>query len=221
MLKTISKLSLILMFFTVLLQADFTQDQKIATSIDILKSSKIHIPAKILKNAKAIAVIPNLKNGGLFINGSYGTGVLSIKESDGNWSDPSFISFRNLSFGLQAGIKSTDAIIVFESRRSLDGIADEKVTLSFNIGGTILQNGQDMSRKTDAKLSANIYMYGESSGLFLNFMSISNGIMYINDDMNDAYYGELIDTNSLLDGYLQSKKREVLEFQKVLSDLTK
>ncbi len=221
MLKIIYKLSIILIVLTVSLQAGLSENQKISTSMEILKSSHIKIPQNILKNAKAIAIIPNLKRGGLLFGGSYGSGILSIKQPDGIWSDPSFITFRNASFGLQAGVESTDAIIIFETRRSLDGIADGKVTISFNAGIAAVKNGQYMSRKTDANLAADIYVYGKSSGIFVGLMSIGSGNLYINDESNDEYYDTLVNTESLLSGYLQSKKQQVVNFQKLLLKYTR
>ncbi len=221
MLKNIFKLFALSALVVVTLQANFTENQKIETSMNILKNSDIKIPSKILKNAQAIVIIPNLKKGGFLLNGSYGVGVLSIKNSDGSWSDPSFVTFKNLSFGLQAGVNSTDAIMIFETKRGLDGIEDGKATISYNVGVTIVKNGESVSRKTDGKLSANIYLFGKSSGLLLNFMSAGSGVLYVNDEMNDKYYDTLVNTQNLLSGYTQSHKKQVEEFKNILSNFVK
>jgi len=212
---------MILAFFAVVLQADFSEKQMIRTSMDILKKSHVKIPEKVLQNTKAIIVMPNLKKGGFLINAAYGVGVLSIKGSDGVWSDPCFVAFKSLSLGLQAGVESTDAIFMFKSLRSLDGIEDGKVTISFGAGLTIFKNGQNVSRKTDSNLAADIYLFGKSSGLFMDFLSVGSGILYVKDEMNDKYYDNLIDTSYLLNGHLSSNKKQVKEFKNILNDFAK
>ena len=49
------------------------------------------IPMSIIKDAKAIVVVPSSIKFGFFVGGKYGEGVAVIKKEDGSWSYPFFI----------------------------------------------------------------------------------------------------------------------------------
>lgn len=220
MFKKMVKFIVFLSLFAISAEAGLNQDQKVLTSINILQNYDLKIPANVLKNAKAIAIIPNLKSGGFVIAETFGKGILSVKQNDGEWSDPIFVTFTNLRVGLIAGISSTDAIIIFKTRRSLDGIKNNKWTFGLNVGATIIKNGREVSRKTDANLAANIYLYGKSSGLMLNYISLGSGMLSIDDESNDKYYNTLTNAEDLIEGYANSKKPEVKKLKKILTNLT-
>ncbi len=220
MFKTLSKLAVIISFCAVGLYAGFKENRIISTTMDIMKNSHIKIPQKVLQNAKAIVIIPNLQHGSFFLGGSYGRGILTVKNDNG-WSDPSFVIFRNISFGLQAGARSTDAIMIFENDRGLDGITDGKATISLTAGVVAGKKGPYISRKTDGELSADIFLFGRSSGLEINVGSISGGNLYVDDETNDKYYNSVVNTDILLSGVRQSKKPQVLKFKKLIMDITK
>jgi lipid-binding SYLF domain-containing protein len=219
MFKKLSKLVMIVSFCVVGLYAGFKENRMMSTTMEIMQNSHIKIPQKVLQNAKAIVIIPNLKHGSLLFGGSYGHGILTIKNENG-WSDPSFVIFRNISFGFQAGLRSTDAIMIFENIRGLDGITDGKATISLTAGAVFGKKGVYVSRKTDGELSADIYLFGRSSGLELNAGSFSSGNLYIDDETNDKYYNSVVNTDILLSGVRQSTKPQVLKFKKLIMEIT-
>ncbi len=201
------------------LHAGFKEKQEVATAIGIIKNPNMKIPKKILKNAKAIAIIPNLKYGGLIFGATYGHGILTVKGENG-WSDPSFITFRSINFGLRAGVSSNDVVLVFENARALDGITDGKVTISLSAGAVIVKNGSAKGIKTDGKLSARIYLFSKSSGLELNYASLSGGNLYIDDDSNDKYYDSVVNTDNLIEGVRRSRDKQVLKFLNTIATFT-
>ena len=79
-------------------------------------------PDWLLARAYGIAVIPNVIKVGFFAGGRRGQGLLSVRDQSGRWSDPVFVSLTGGSFGWQAGVQSTDIILVFTTRSSVDGI---------------------------------------------------------------------------------------------------
>jgi len=218
--KRLLKIVMIVSFCIVGLYAGFKENRMVSTAMGIIQNSHIKIPQKILQNAQAIIIMPNLQHGSLLFGGSYGHGILTIKNDNG-WSDPSFVTFRNISFGLQAGIRSTDAIMIFENTRGLDGITDGKATISLTAGMVVGKKGPYNSRKTDGELSADIFMFGRSSGVELNMISIAGGNLYIDDEKNDKYYNSVVNTDILLSGVRQSTKPQVLKFKKLIMSITK
>ncbi len=47
----------------------------------------------------------------------------------GQFSNPIFVNLTGGSFGFQWGVQSTDVILVFTTKRSIDRIASGKLTL--------------------------------------------------------------------------------------------
>ena len=63
------------------------------------------------------------------VSGRGGKGVFAVRNLDGSWSDPVFITLAGVNVGFQWGVQSTDVVFVLMSRKSVEGIADGKVTL--------------------------------------------------------------------------------------------
>jgi lipid-binding SYLF domain-containing protein len=70
---------------------------------------------KYLQNAKAYLVFPDVNEGGFFIGGRYGEGVLRI-----GGRTKAFYSITSLSAGFQAGVKNYALVIAVVSDRALD-----------------------------------------------------------------------------------------------------
>ncbi len=218
MFKILSKLMVVISFCVIGTYAGLKENSVISTSMDIIQNVQAKIPQKLLQNANAIVIIPNLKHGGLLLGGSYGHGILTVKNENG-WSDPSFVTFRSVSFGLQAGIRSTDVIMIFENKRGLNGIIDGKAIIGINAGAVVGNKERQVSKETDGELSAKIFSFGQGNGLELNIGSISGGNLYIDDETNDKYYNKIVKTDLLLSGAEQSNKPQVVEFKKVITDI--
>ena len=63
--------------------------------------SKNQIPKSVLEKAVAIAIIPNVVKAGFILGGTRGTGVLAVRNSKGEWSNPAFVTLTGGSVGLQ------------------------------------------------------------------------------------------------------------------------
>lgn len=126
------------------------------------------IPAKLLADAEAVVVIPNTIKAGLVIGGRAGHGVAVVRTKDGGWGELRFVALGGASVGFQAGVQSTDVVLVFKSRRGLDRILDgkAKLTLGGDLSVAAGPVGRDAAGGTDGKLQAEIVSYGRSRGLF-------------------------------------------------------
>src|SRR5690606_4470436 len=72
---------------------------------EVMRMPEHAIPRKMLSDAYAIAVIPNVVKASLVVGGRHGKGVISARSPDGTWSTPSFISLTGGSVGFQAGVQ--------------------------------------------------------------------------------------------------------------------
>jgi len=96
---------------------------------DIMQAPDKSLPRDLLRNAYAIAVIPDVLKVGFVFGGRHGDGLLSVKSPDGTWSNPVFLSLTGGSVGFQAGVSSTDVVLVFRTPRGVDGIVNGKFTI--------------------------------------------------------------------------------------------
>jgi lipid-binding SYLF domain-containing protein len=112
------------------------------------------IPPSLLRDAEGIAIVPGLIKVGFVVGGRYGTGVLSIREKNGEWSSPVFVSLAGGSVGWQIGAESTDVVLVFKTRKSIDGIMKGKFTLGADAAVAAGPVGRRAEAATDEKLKA-------------------------------------------------------------------
>ncbi len=220
------KLSVLLMlsslFLATILSAGMEQEGRILTSAKILKDAmnapKTGITKELLHNAKAIAIFPNTIKSAFFIGGKVGKGVLSVKNEDGKWSDPVFLSMYGLSLGMQVGFQASDIIMIFRTRRSLDDLYSGKTTLGLDAGVVAFAKGIKNEEKTDEKLAADIQAYGKSSGLFVG-VSVSGASLHVSDNDNFDYYDDIVYLDNILTHDKIKDKPESEEFKQVLYGL--
>ncbi|HXG28227.1 MAG TPA: lipid-binding SYLF domain-containing protein [Nevskiales bacterium] len=147
------------------------------------------IPARLLEDAYAIAVIPDVIKVGFLLGGRHGRGLLVVRTPEREWSNPAFISLTGGSFGFQAGIQSTDVILVFKSRASIDNIVNGKVTLGADAAIAAGPVGRRGEAATDTQLRAQIYSYARSKGLFAG-VSLEGAALQIDGNANADYYAQ-------------------------------
>ena len=114
------------------------------------------IPDKLLDEARAIVVIPDTVKAGLIIGGRRGHGLMSVRTADGTWSNPAFVRITGGSIGFQAGVQSSDVVLVFRNERSLESIVNGKFTLGADAGVAAGPVGRNAAALTDGQLKAEI-----------------------------------------------------------------
>ena len=146
------------------------------------------IPNKLLDEARAIVVVPDSIKAGLVIGGRRGHGVLSVRQPDGRWSNPSFVTLTGGSVGLQVGVQSADIVLVFRSDRGLDSTVNGKFTLGADAGVAAGPMGRNASAATDGQLKAEIWSWSRARGLFAG-VALDGAVLAIDDRANEAVYG--------------------------------
>lgn len=146
------------------------------------------IPESLLQNAKGVVIIPNLIKVGFVVGGQRGKGVVMVREPDGSWRAPMFLTLTGGSLGWQAGAQSSDIVLVFKSQKSVEGLLTGKFTLGADAAVAAGPVGRRAGAATDSELKAEIYSYSRSRGLFAG-ISIDGSVLEIDDRANAAYYG--------------------------------
>lgn len=65
---------------------------------------KENIPEQLYSTSKEIIIIPKMINAGFVVADKRGKGISIVKNADGTWSNPVFITLTGGSAGLQAGV---------------------------------------------------------------------------------------------------------------------
>jgi lipid-binding SYLF domain-containing protein len=166
---------------------DYRLDASTEILQDLRRIPETAIPPNLLNRAYAVAVIPSIIKAGFIIGGSYGTGILVARRADGQWGNPAFVTLTAGSFGFQAGVQSTDLILVFKSQRALDGLSSGKITLGGDASIAAGPVGRTAAAATDVQMRSEIYSYARSKGLFAG-VSVSGAVLSIDRRANHEYY---------------------------------
>ncbi len=149
------------------------------------------IPASMLADVHGVAIIPNVLKGGFVIGARYGRGVLLVREETGSWHAPVFITLTGGNIGWQAGVQATDLILVFRTRRSVEGILAGKFTLGADAAAAAGPVGRQAAAATDRHLAAEILSYSRSRGLFAG-ISVDGSVIQIDSLATGAYYPQAV-----------------------------
>jgi lipid-binding SYLF domain-containing protein len=149
-----------------------------------------YLPDLLLDRAFGIAIVPEVKKGAFGIGFRGGKGVLLVRDRQGKFSNPVFISLASASFGWQVGVQSTDLVLVFTTRAGVEGITDGKLTLGADASVAAGPVGRSASAATDATFTgAEIYSYSRSSGVFAG-VALDGTVLSIDGKANVDFYGE-------------------------------
>lgn len=177
------------------------------------------IPTDLLKEARAIVVIPDLLKAGFIFGGSRGEGLISVKGPDGTWSNPSFVTLTGASVGFQIGVSSTDVVLVFRTQHGVDTIENGKFTFGVDAAAAAGPVGRSASADTDQNMKAEIYSYSRSRGLFAG-AAINGGALRIDYDANEAVYGAGITPRRIFEGGVSNVPADVVKFRDSLEEYT-
>lgn len=178
------------------------------------------IPDKLLDEGRAIVVIPDTIKAGLVLGGRRGHGLMSVKTADGSWSNPVFIKLTGGSIGFQAGVQSSDVILVFRNDRSLDNIVNGKFTLGADAGVAAGPVGRNAAAATDGQLKAEIWSWSRARGLFAG-VALDGAVLQIDDAANLDAYGQGTTPRMIIESRLTSAPSgDVVAFRDRLEEST-
>ncbi len=142
------------------------------------------IPPKLLRKAKAIAIIPDLIRGGFIAGARFGKGVLLVRMPQG-WSDPIFIKLYGASLGWQIGLESIDVVLIFTDMASVQKLLNGSLTLAADASLAVGPVGRAASVGTD--FSAQILSYSRSMGAYVGVALAGAKLEVDYDTMLRAY----------------------------------
>lgn len=199
------------------------ENQRAQTAVEVLRTlmdtPDRRIPESLLEKAHAIAVIPDVVKAGLVVGGRHGRGLVSVRAPDGTWSNPAFISMTGGSFGFQAGVQSSDVVLVFRTQRGLDTLVNGKFTLGADASVAAGPVGRNAQASTDGELKAEILSYARSRGLFAG-IALDGSVLSIDRDANASVYGGDTTPRQIFEGRVNAPHSDIVAFRDQLEEQT-
>jgi len=117
-------------------------------------------------------------------------------------------------------VQSTDVVFVLMSRKSVEGIADGKVTLGADASVAAGPVGRSAAATTDATLNAQVLSYSRSEGLFAG-VALDGSVLSIDDNANASAYGMVdIRASQILEGQVATAPEAAQQFKAALTRAT-
>jgi lipid-binding SYLF domain-containing protein len=154
---------------------------------EITANPATSIPTNMLRDAYGLVIIPQAIRGGFVIGARFGRGVLLVRDESGAWRAPVFVTLTGGNLGWQAGVQSTDLVMVFRTPRSVQGVMSGTFTLGAGASVAAGPVGREAAAATDGKLTAEILTYARSRGLFAG-VAIDGSSIRIDSTANAAFY---------------------------------
>lgn len=167
-------------------------DQTVRTARQVLREVMAiparQIPERLLAEARGIAIIPNVIKIGFVAGVRRGHGVVLVRDQEGEWGLPQFVTLTGGSVGWQAGVQGTDVILVFTTDKSVEGLLSGKCTIGVDAAVAAGPVGRNAAAATDERLQAEILSYSRSRGLFLG-LALDGSVIEVDSNSHLAYYG--------------------------------
>ncbi|MGD9056605.1 MAG: lipid-binding SYLF domain-containing protein [Desulfobacterales bacterium] len=156
------------------------------------------LPRDMVRQCSGLAIFPGMLKGAFFIGGSYGKGVV-LRQQDGQWSGPAFISIGAGSLGIQFGGQSVDLILVVMGEEAMNFFLSSKFKLGADVAVAAGPVGAQASAASEITLKGGIYSYSRSKGAFIG-ISLEGAGIASKEEFNKAYYKTTDNAQVILSG---------------------
>ena len=150
----------------------------------------------LLKDARAVIVIPEFRKVGFFLRGSGGSAVL-LDHADQGWGGPAFYTLARGSIGLQICGQISEFVLLIMTPRALDAVVHAEMKLGADATIAAGPVGVGVEAATTTNLGADIYSFARSKGLFCG-VSLEGSAIKSREDWNRKYYGEALTARQII-----------------------
>jgi lipid-binding SYLF domain-containing protein len=176
------------------------------------------IPEHLLQRAYGVAVIPSVTKVAMILGGRRGSGVLVVRDSHGRFTNPVFINLTGGSVGWQFGAQETDIVLVFTTKRGVEGIADGKLTLG--AGASVAAGPVGRQAEVAAGANAEVFAYSRSRGLFVG-VALDGTALSIDNKGNRAFYNKRdVLPSEIMSGAVANESENTRRFLAALAQST-
>jgi SH3 domain-containing YSC84-like protein 1 len=163
----------------------------------------VRIPARLLEDAKGVAVMTVAKGGFGLVGGEFGTGLVVARLGNGSWSAPSAIGTAGLSWGALIGAQVSDHVFLLMNNDAVELLFHNNgsLQLGVDVGVAVGPLGRSLEGNlgASARNVAPIYSYSLSKGLYAG-VSLDGKVIGTRHDLNEKFYGRVVSAGELLSG---------------------
>ena len=141
------------------------------------------VAADMLRQAKAVLIVPRLVKGGFIFGAEGGDGVL-LRRTGRGWSEPRFYGMGSASFGLQAGLERAELVFIINSKRALRGIEKGEVKLGAGAGITVVTLSSAAEGATTAH-GGDIVVWASGTGAY-GGLTFNGTVIKQDKDLNEV-----------------------------------
>jgi SH3 domain-containing YSC84-like protein 1 len=160
--------------------------------------------ARLLKQAKAVFIVPKLIKGGFVVGGEGGDGVLMVHHSDG-WSNPGFYALGAASLGLQIGLEQSELVMLVMTQKGLDGILRDEFKIGAQAGISVVTLGSGVEGAIGGASPPDIVVWSSSTGLY-GGLTVDGSIIKAKPNEDSEFYGRRVTPRDVLFGKLQTPR---------------
>jgi SH3 domain-containing YSC84-like protein 1 len=169
-------------------QAEMLIDQATLTWHNFMQDPDLSGFRAHLKRVQGVMIFPRLTKGAFVVGMEGGNGVLFARdEKTGSWSEPIFYEISSASFGLQAGVETSEAIILIETIQGVESLLSSTIKVGADASAVIGPKGSGIEEATSMNRAYDFVTYARTEGAFVG-LSIEGASLRIRDDLNMAYF---------------------------------
>jgi len=151
----------------------------------------------VLGRAKAVLIIPSLLKAGFLIGGEGGSGVLLVRNGNGEWSAPAFYTLASGSIGLQVGVQDAEVLFAVMTDKGLQQVIKNQFKMGADASVALGPIGGGVEASTTLNLKADIYAFSRAKGAFAGG-SFEGSLIKAREEWNKAYYGQALSVDDIV-----------------------
>lgn len=163
---------------------------------------------QLMRQAKAVFIVPKLVKGGFIVGGEGGNGVLMVHRRDG-WSAPAFYVIGAASFGLQVGLEQAEMVMLIMTQKGLDGVMRDNFKIGAQAGISVITLGSGVEGAIGGASPPDIVVWSSSTGLY-GGLTVDGSVIRAEPNMDSEFYGRRLTSRDILFGQLNSPRAEPL-----------
>jgi lipid-binding SYLF domain-containing protein len=160
--------------------------------------------AHLMREARAVFIVPKLVKGGFIVGGEGGNGVLMVQRR-GSWSAPAFFAIGAGSFGLQAGLEQSEMIMLIMTQKGLDGVLRDNFKIGAQAGIAVVTLGSGVEGAIGGASLPDVVVWSSSTGLY-GGLTVDGSVIKSEPDQTAEFYGRRVTPRDVLFGSVDSPR---------------
>jgi lipid-binding SYLF domain-containing protein len=163
---------------------------------------------KMLKDARAVLIVPALVKGGFVFGAEGGQGVLLARTHHG-WSNPAFFTMAGGSFGLQIGLEKAEIVLLIMSDKALRAVQRAQFKFGAGAGLTVVTLSGGAEGATTPNLTGDIVVWTSATGAY-GGLTLNGTVLKSSEDSDRDFYGHDVRVPDILSGRVRNPQANAL-----------